>query len=192
LNPSGRTSAAFRPPPNIWPANGRIEHEYEPELASALEEKTARILAKSPVTGARLVSFAVVLAVLLVVVLALALMAPGGLTALERTAIPFSHAHYTSVVVKPGDFDIPVGSNAEITNIFSGRLPKDARFSWAEAATSHWQTAALTGGTQGTFVHTLTNLQTDPCIASPAMTLYLPVTRLRPTFRRLSRTSTFN
>jgi hypothetical protein len=55
------------------------------------------------------------------------------------------------------DFDIPVGSNAEITNIFSGRLPKDARFSWAEAATSHWQTAALTGGTQGIFVHTLTN-----------------------------------
>ena len=139
----------------------KMEHQYEPQLAAALEAKTARVLTQSPFVGAGMVRFAVLLGILLLAALTLALIAPGGLTALERTAMPFSKAHYTSVDVKPGDLDVPVGSNAQITNIFSGRLPKDARISWAEAANAHWQTAALTVTTQGVFLHTLTNLQTD-------------------------------
>lgn len=139
----------------------KIEHEYEPELAAALEAKTAQVLVQSSVAGSRLLRFAVCLGASVLVLLILALAAPGGLTALERTAVPFSKAHYTYVQVNPGDFEVPVGHSAAITNIFSGRPPKDARISWAEAANGRWQTAALTTGTQGTFIHTLTNLQTD-------------------------------
>jgi hypothetical protein len=140
----------------------KIEHEYEPELAAALEAKTAKALGESPVPiGARLLRYAALLGGTVLGLLILVLAAPGGLTALERTAVPFSKAHYTSVAVQPGDFEIAIGRNAEITNIFSGRLPKAARISWAQKDTLRWQTAALTGGTQGIYVRTLTNLEAD-------------------------------
>ncbi len=140
----------------------KIEHEYEPELAAALEAKTARVLGETshPLEG-KLIGYAALLGVTFLALLILVLAAPGGLTALERTAIPFSKAHYTYVEVRPGDLDVPIGRNVEITNIFSGRLPKAARLSWVEKNTVNWQTAALTSGTQGIYVHTLTNLQSD-------------------------------
>lgn len=138
----------------------KIEHEYEPELAAALQAKTAKALSESVPAGARLLRFAALLGLTFLVLLALVLAAPGGLTALQRTAIPFSKAHYTSVDVKPGDLEVAIGRNADITNIFSGRLPADARISWAEKDASRWQTAALVG-TQGVYIHTLTNLQSD-------------------------------
>ena len=139
----------------------KLEHEYEPELAAALAAKTAKTLAESGPVAGRLLRYAVLLAITVLVLLLLVLIAPGGLTALERTAVPFSSAHYTAVVVQPGNFELAIGRNADITNIFSGRLPKDARISWAQKHTLRWQTAALTGGTQGVFLHTLTNLQSD-------------------------------
>ena len=140
----------------------KIEHEYEPELAAALQAKTAKALSQSPIpVGAKPLRYAALLGLTFLLLLALVLAAPGGLTALQRTAIPFSKAHYTSVDVKPGDFEIAIGRNADITNMFSGRLPADARISWAEKDTLHWQTAALAAGTQGVYVHTLTNLQSD-------------------------------
>ncbi|HLH53608.1 MAG TPA: DUF4175 family protein [Verrucomicrobiae bacterium] len=139
----------------------KIEHEYESELAAALEAKTAQALVQSPVLASGTRRFAAFLLVSLLLLLALALIAPGGFTALERAAVPFSKAHYTSVQVQPGDFEVPIGSSLSITNAFSGRLPSDARFSWTEAGNLQWQTAALTTGTQGIYFHTLTNLQSD-------------------------------
>lgn len=139
----------------------KMEHEYEPELAAALEAKTATALAESAPISARLLLYAVLLGLTVLLFTALVLLVPGGLTALERTAVPFSNAHYTAVAVQPGNFEIAVGRDAAITNVFSGRLPKDARISWAQKDTLRWQTAALTGGTQGVYIHTLTNLQTD-------------------------------
>jgi hypothetical protein len=140
----------------------KIVHQYEPELAAALEAKTAKALtAMSRPPGARWLRFALLLGTSCLVLLLLALLAPGGLTALERTTVPFSKAHYTSVEVRPGDLDIPVGHDAQLTNIFSGRLPKNPRIEWTETNALHWQTVALTSGTQGTYVYTLTNLQSD-------------------------------
>ena len=140
----------------------KIEHEYEPELAAALEAKTASTLGgySIPLDG-KLIGYAAILGITFLAVLFLVLAAPGGLTALERTAVPFSKVHYTSVEVKPGDIEVAVGRNVEITNSFSGRLPKEARLSWMQENTARWQIAALTGGTQGIYIHTLTNLQSD-------------------------------
>jgi len=140
----------------------KIEHEYEPELAAALEAKAAKALGAAPVpVCGRLIKFALLLGASCFALIVLVLVAPGGLTALERTAVPFSSAHYTAVDVRPGDFEIPVGHNAEVTNVFSGRLPRDARISWAAKDALRWQTAALTGGTQGTYLHTWSNVQSD-------------------------------
>ncbi|HTL18479.1 MAG TPA: DUF4175 family protein [Patescibacteria group bacterium] len=140
----------------------KIQHQYEPELAAALEAKTAQTLAGAPLpSGGRLARFALLLGATCLALVILVIVAPGGLTALERTTVPFSNAHYTAVQVKPGDFEVPVGHSAELTNIFSGRLPKDARISWMQNAQQKWNTAALTGGTLGTYLYTLSNLQSD-------------------------------
>ena len=140
----------------------KLEHEYEGELAAALEAKTAKALSETPIRWSpKLLRDAALLGLTLLALLILILASPGGLTALERTAVPFSKAHYTAVSVQPGDFEVAIGRNADITNTFSGRLPKDARISWAQKGTLRWQTAALTGGTQGIYLHTLTNLQSD-------------------------------
>jgi hypothetical protein len=140
----------------------KIKHEYEPELAAALEAKTAQSLGgySIPLEG-KLIGYAALVALTFLAIGMLVLSAPGGLTALERTAVPFSKARYTSVEVKPGDLEVAIGRNAAITNLFSGRLPKDARISWAAAANARWQTASLTAGTQGIYFYTLTNLQSD-------------------------------
>ncbi len=140
----------------------KLEHEYEPELAAALEAKTARALGgySIPVPG-KLIGYAALMAITLLALVFLVLAAPGGLTALERTAVPFSKAHYTTLEVKPGNTEVAIGRNVEITNIFSGRLPKVAHLSWSEKNAVNWQTAALTGDTQGIYLHTLTNLQAD-------------------------------
>jgi hypothetical protein len=140
----------------------KIKHEYEPELAAALEAKTAKALGEYsiPLEG-KLVGYAALVGLTFLAVGILVLAAPGGLTALERTTVPFSKARYTSVDVKPGDLEVEIGRSAQITNVFSGRLPKDARISWAQTGNVGWQTAALIGGTQGIYVHTLTNLQSD-------------------------------
>src|SRR6185369_8408150 len=73
----------------------KIEHEYEPELATALEAKTAGALGaySIPVEG-KLIGYAALLAITFLALLGLVLAAPGGLTALTRAAVPFSTAHY--------------------------------------------------------------------------------------------------
>jgi hypothetical protein len=140
----------------------KIEHEYEPELAAALEARTARNLADVPLSArANLLRFAVMLGLTAVALLVLVLAAPGGLTALERTAMPFSNAHYTTVRVQPGDLEIPVGRSVTVTNTFSGRLPKHARIALRQPQVSQWTDLALSAGTQGVYVDTLTNLQSD-------------------------------
>ena len=139
-----------------------LEHEYEAELAAALQAKTARHLADAPMpAGKMLVRFAILLGATVATLVILVLAAPGGLTALLRTAVPFSNAHYTTVQVQPGNVEVAVGKSVSITNIFSGRPPKDARITWTPKEVREWQTAALKMDSQGNYVHTLTNLQSD-------------------------------
>jgi hypothetical protein len=140
----------------------KLEHEYEPELAAALEAKTSKHLASVPMPAGRLlIRFAMLLGLTAVALVILVFASPGGLAALERTAVPFSNAHYTTVQVQPGDFEIPVGKNISITNVFSGRPPRDARIAWTPREVPQWQTAGLKGDAQGTYFYTLTNLQSD-------------------------------
>ena len=73
----------------------KLEHEYEPELAAALEAKTSKHLANVPMPAGRLlVRFALLLGATVLALVILVFAAPGGLTALERTAVPFKRALY--------------------------------------------------------------------------------------------------
>ena len=140
----------------------KLEHEYEPELAAALQAKTSNHLANVPMPARRLLArFALLLGATAIALAILVFAAPGGLTALQRTAVPFSNAHYTTLQVQPGDFEIPVGKSVSITNVFSGRPPSDARIAWTPREVPQWQTAGLKGDGRGTYLYTLTNLQSD-------------------------------
>src|SRR5579859_1228025 len=140
----------------------KTEHEYEPELVAALEARAAQKLTWSPLNHRPLLwRQAAFFGVTAVVVLLLFIIAPGGLTALQRTAVPFSKAHYTQVEVHPGNIEIPVGQNVEITNIFSGRPPKAPQLQWQAEGAPQWQVVALLSQTNGTSTCTLTNLQSD-------------------------------
>ena len=103
----------------------QIVHEYEPELAAALEARAAQQLGTTPINyGSKLRLYGAALGVSLLGLLCLVLAVPAMLTALQRTTIPFSKAHYTKVEVRPGSIEIPVGQDVEVTNVFTGRLPK--------------------------------------------------------------------
>jgi len=93
--------------------------------------------------------------------LCLVIAVPAMLTALQRTTIPFSKAHYTKVEVRPGNIEIPVGQDLEVTNVFAGRLPKNPRLHWQEAGAARWQEVALTNSLAGIYRLTLTNIRSD-------------------------------
>ena len=63
--------------------------------------------------------------------------------------------------MRPGNVEIPVGRNLEVTNVFSGRPPKDPRLQWRPAGSSQWQTVALTNSPAGIARLTLTNIRCD-------------------------------
>lgn len=140
----------------------KITHEYEPELVAALQAKAAQDLSATQVRyEQRLVRPGVVLVATCLALLILLAFAPAALTALQRTALPFSKARYTSVEVQPGNIEIPVGRDLQITNLFSGRAPKDPQFHWQQEGNPKWQAAALAKSTNGAYVHALKNLQSD-------------------------------
>ncbi|MEW6159717.1 MAG: DUF4175 family protein, partial [Verrucomicrobiota bacterium] len=139
-------------------------HEYEPELVAALEANAAKKLATSDVPyRKRLLRPALFLGFTCVALMIFLFAAPVAFTALQRVAFPFSKAHYTQLEVKPGHVEIPIGRDLDITNIFTGRLPKDARFHFAEAASGQWQSVALTASSNapGLFIHSLKNVRAD-------------------------------
>lgn len=140
----------------------KTEHEYEPELVAALAARSAQKLQGSELKyRPGLFRQAACFAATAIVVLALLSLAPGALTALQRTAVPFSKAHYTYVEVHPGDIEIPIGHNVAISNVFSGRPPTAAWLHWRPEGSTQWQMAALAKQTNGTYLYTLTNLQSD-------------------------------
>src|SRR5205823_1824171 len=101
-----------------------VTHEYEPELVAALEEQAAQKLTKVELSYRnRLLIPGAFLAFALVTLLVFAAVAPVAFTALKRTTIPWSNATYTKLQVNPGNTEIPVGSDLEITALFHGRIP---------------------------------------------------------------------
>ena len=140
----------------------QVVHEYEPELVAALETRAARQLGTAPINyRSKLRLYGAALGVSLVCLLCLVLAVPAMLTALQRTTIPFSKAHYTKVEVRPGNIEIPVGQDVEVTNVFTGRLPKNPRLHWQQAGAARWQEVALTNSLAGIYRLTLTNIRSD-------------------------------
>lgn len=140
----------------------KIQHEYEPELVAALQAEAAKKLKESQVRYERkVVRPAVILAITLFALLTFVLAAPVALTALQRTALPFSKARYTNVEVKPGNIEVPVGRDVEITNLFTGRIPKDPRLHLQKEGVPEWQSVALTRSNDGAYIHALKNLRSD-------------------------------
>jgi hypothetical protein len=140
----------------------QVVHEYEPELAAALEARAAQHLGTAPINyGSKLRLYGAILGVSLLGLLCLVIAVPAMLTALQRTTIPFSKAHYTKVEVRPGNIEIPVGQDLDVTNVFTGRLPKNPRLHWQEAGAARWQEVALTNSLAGIYRLTLTNIRCD-------------------------------
>jgi hypothetical protein len=140
----------------------QVIHEYEPELAAALEARAAQKLGTAPIHyGSKLRLYWATLGVTLVCFLCLVIAVPSMLTALQRTTVPFSKAHYTKVEVRPGNIEIPVGQDLDVTNVFTGRLPKNPRLHWQEAGAAGWQEMALTNSLPGIYRLTLTNIRCD-------------------------------
>ncbi len=138
----------------------QVMHQYEPELVAALEAKAAAELGRAQIPyERRLILPAALLALTAIAALVYFAFAPGMLTALRRTVFPLSEAHYTQVQVQPGSIELPVGSNLDITNIFTGRTPKSPEFHWRQEGSQAWQTAPLTLSADGTYLYSLQDLR---------------------------------
>lgn len=138
----------------------QVMHEYEPELVAALEAKAAAELGHAQIPyERRLILPAALVALTGMAALVYFAFAPEMLTALRRTVFPLSEAHYTQVQVQPGNVEIPVGSNLDITNIFTGRIPKAPEFHWRQEGSQAWQTAPLTASDDGTYLHSLQDIR---------------------------------
>jgi hypothetical protein len=136
--------------------------EYENELAAALEDKAATHLTKVRLPYMqRAVRPALVVAALLLAALIFGVVASGGLTAFQRTVLPWLNASYSQVKVLPGDVEIPVGRDLEVKSIFSGRIPRTARFQWQDEGNQQWQFAVLTRNAQGEYNYPLKNVRTS-------------------------------
>ncbi|MBI5388371.1 MAG: hypothetical protein HZA90_27210 [Verrucomicrobia bacterium] len=128
----------------------KITQEYEPELVNALQARAAQKLTTADVPyWAKILRPAALLAGVLLGLLLFTALASGGFTALKRAAVPWTKATYTSVEVKPGTVEIPVGRDLDITSTFSGRAPKEVKLHWKSPAETKWKDLVLTASAAG-------------------------------------------
>ena len=140
----------------------QIVHEYEPGLVAALESQAGAMLAPVKLPYWRRLLFPVALCLAgFLVFLGFLLSTSGALTALRRTANPWSSAAYTQVEVQTGDMEIPVGRDVEVKGAFHGRTPQDPQFQWKEAQNTPWHSAALALAADGTFTNSLKEVRSD-------------------------------
>jgi hypothetical protein len=130
---------------------------YEPELVAALHEQAARklLVTEAPWWRKHLftrLSMALGAAGLLAF---LAAFTPGGGTALTRTLWPWSQAAYTRIEVRPGNHEVPEGTDQEIEARFIGRPPREARLEWRKISDADWRSDAMRPLGSRRFVATL-------------------------------------
>jgi hypothetical protein len=129
----------------------RAPHQkYETELAAALQANAAEHLKKVQLPyWERMIRPAIIVAVLVLAAVFFTVLASGGLTAFKRAAMPWTNARYTDVEVKTGNVELPIGRDLEVKSVFSGRIPRQAKFQWQDEGNPQWQFAALTRNEQG-------------------------------------------
>lgn len=126
--------------------------EYEPELVDALQEQAARRLLLVEIPCYRsLIRPGVFLSLFLGATLLFVVLAPGALTSFARIVAPWSKRTYTSVVVKPGNGEIPVGRDLNVEATFGGRPPKDPLLRWREQSGTNWQSLPLVFATNNLY-----------------------------------------
>ncbi len=142
-------------------ASGKVSatNEYEPELAAALQSEAAKRLENvelpyrsklwRPISA---FGIAVALIIFFVAV------TPRAWTALKRIAFPWMKAQYTEVVVKPGDAEVRVGQDLDISSVFTGRPPRAPKVYWQKGDDPVWQSVALEKSDDGAFVYPLKNV----------------------------------
>jgi hypothetical protein len=118
---------------------------YEPQLVAALQEQAARrlVLIETPWWRRQLIRrgyFAAGIGVLLGL---FAAMLPGGSIALRRALFPWNQAAYTTIQVRPGNLEVPEGTDQEIEARISGKLLRGARLEWQMRNASPWQFALM-------------------------------------------------
>ena len=134
--------------------------EYEPELVNALQEQAARrLLLVETRYYRRLVYSGSAMAAALIALLVFLVVSPGSLTALERVTMPWSKQTYTQASVKPGNLEVPVGSDQEIKVLFTGIMPKDPQLRWLGDPGKSWQTTELIKDTNNGYSALLKNVQ---------------------------------
>jgi hypothetical protein len=134
--------------------------KYETELAAALQENAAQHLKKVQLPyWERMIRPALIVAALVLVAVFFSVLASGGTTAFKRAAMPWTNTRYTDVEVKPGNVEIPIGRDLEVKSVFSGRIPRQAKFQWQDEGSAQWQFAALTRNEQGEYVYPLKNVR---------------------------------
>lgn len=107
--------------------------EYERELAAALENHAAEHLQKVQIPyWERMIRPALIVAALLLTAVFFSILASGGLTAFKRATMPWKNVSYTQVQVQPGDVEIPIGCDVEVKSLFTGRIPREAKFQWLD------------------------------------------------------------
>src|SRR5438128_3629672 len=114
------------------PGGRQAAQAYEPELVAALHQRAARdlLLTEAPWWRKQLLTrFCIALGSALLLALLASLIPEGG-TALRRALWPWNQAAYTRIEVKPGDLEVPEGTDQEIEATFFGRLPGEARLEW--------------------------------------------------------------
>src|ERR1051326_2978581 len=161
-----------------------VTHEYEPELVAALKEQAGNQLQRVQFSySEKLFRPAGMLAFSLLTILLFAAAAPVALIAFKRTVTPWSKETYTKVQVAPGNSDIPLGSDLEVTNLFSGRAPKDATLHWTEMGQTNWQSASLEKSDVGLYFFRFRDLRqpvryqatgNDACSEIYEITTYVP------------------
>lgn len=134
--------------------------QYESELAAALEQHAAQHLNKVQVPyWERMIRPALIVAALLLMAVFFSVLASGGFTAFKRATMPWKHTSYTQVEVKPGDVEIPIGRDIDVKSIFTGRIPREAKFQWLDDGSAKWQLADLTRNDNGEYVYPLKNVR---------------------------------
>jgi hypothetical protein len=133
---------------------------YEPELVNALEQQAAHALVTEdrPLVDKRLPRALVFFGASALAFVLLAVLLPGALTAFERVLMPWKEATYTTVQVRPGNAEVPVGRDQEIIGVFSGRPPRTPRLFWRSEGAADWQTAGLINGGSNTWSYLFTKL----------------------------------